>query len=51
MVYNDCYKQWNSNYELYREVEGFAMTDEQLKTLDMMCNNNIGLFPFKSLYN
>lgn len=43
MVYNDCYKQWNSNYELYREVEGFAMTDEQLKTLDMMCNNNIGL--------
>lgn len=34
---------WNINTELYREVEGVLMTDEQLKTLDMMCNNNVGL--------
>jgi len=34
---------WNLPTELYREVEGFKMTDEQMKTLDMMCENNIGL--------
>ena len=34
---------WSINTELYREVEGMSMTDEQLSTLDMMCNNNIGI--------
>lgn len=34
---------WSMPTELYREVEGFNMTDEQMKTLDMMCKNNIGL--------
>lgn len=34
---------WSVNTELYREVEGMNMTDEQLSTLDMMCNNSVGL--------
>ena len=34
---------WNINTELYREIDGFSITDEQLSTLDMICNNNIGI--------
>lgn len=34
---------WGINYEIYREVENMSMTDEQLETLGMMCNNNIGI--------
>lgn len=35
--------KWNINSEIYREVEDMNMTDEQLQTLDMMCENNIGI--------
>lgn len=34
---------WNINIELYRESEGFVITDEQIQSLDMMCKNNIGI--------
>lgn len=34
---------WNINIELYRESEGFIITDEQIQSLDMMCKNNIGI--------
>ena len=34
---------WNVPIELYREVEGYSMTDEQMNTPKMMCENNIGL--------
>ena len=35
--------QWNINTEIYREIDDIQITDEQLSTLDMMCNNNIGI--------
>lgn len=34
---------WNIPIELYREIEGYNMTDEQMNTLKMMCINNIGI--------
>lgn len=34
---------WNINTEIYREIDNISITDEQLSTLDMMCNNNIGI--------
>jgi exodeoxyribonuclease V alpha subunit len=34
---------WNINTELYRESDGFIITDEQMQTLNMMCINNIGI--------
>lgn len=40
---NDNAIIWNIKSELYREVDGMNMTDEQLNVIDMMCNNNIGI--------
>lgn len=40
---NVCYNEWTCNYELYREVDGMNMTDEQISTLPTVCNNNITL--------
>ena len=34
---------WSIPIELYREVEGFNMTDEQMSSLNMMCENNVGI--------
>jgi len=34
---------WNMPLEMYREVDGYNMTDEQMNTLQMMCENNIGI--------
>ncbi|WP_297419200.1 AAA family ATPase [Clostridium sp.] len=34
---------WKMPIELYREVDGYSMTDEQMETLTMMCKNNIGI--------
>ena len=32
-----------TNYEAFRNVEGFNMTDDQLNTSKMMCENSIGI--------
>lgn len=34
---------WNINCDVYRNVEDMEMTDEQINTLYMMCENNIGI--------
>lgn len=35
--------RWNINTEIYREIENMSMTDEQLSTLDVMCESNIAI--------
>lgn len=35
--------EWKLPIELYREADGYSMTDEQMNTLKMMCQNNIGI--------
>lgn len=35
--------KWNINTEIYREVNRMVMTDEQMGTLNMMCDNSIGI--------
>lgn len=32
---------WSCNIEKYRKIDGVELSDEQLKTLDNLCNNNI----------
>lgn len=32
---------WSCDVEKYREIDGVELSDEQLKTLDNLCNNNI----------
>lgn len=39
----NCNMIWDIPLELYRPVDGFDMTDEQLSNLKMMCENNIGI--------
>lgn len=34
---------WNFNTEKYREVNGFELSDEQIKILDVVCKNNIAI--------
>lgn len=34
---------WDFNIEKYREVDGFNLSDEQIKILDVVCKNNISI--------
>ena len=37
------YKIWSCESEAYRGVGEFSLTDEQLHTIDMICNNGVGI--------
>ena len=38
---SDTYNVWDYDVEKYRSIDGFDLTDEQMKTLHNVCNNNI----------
>lgn len=37
----ECTNVWNFNIEKYRNIDGSDLTDDQMKTLEYVCKNNI----------
>lgn len=41
-IQQNC-KKWSCESEVYRGIGEFSLTDEQLHTIDMICNNGVGI--------